>query len=272
MSIIVGQHTTPIIDFHVHVYPDALAARVVKAFSRFPIEIFADATVAGWLAHMDQSGVEKSVLLSVATKPSQVETVNDFLRPFLGHERFIPFAGVHPEHKDPVGVIRQAAEDGFTGIKLHPIMQNFKPQEKRLRPLYDAAIEEGLIIVFHAGAGMDYDAIRGSKEDFDALLAQYDYERFVFAHLGGRPNFQKFPEFKSGWPGYLDLAYSVGFMPDEYLLALIRDFGSNRILFGTDGPWQSEAENIARLKTIGLSEQELADILYNNAARLLNIR
>jgi predicted TIM-barrel fold metal-dependent hydrolase len=266
-----GNTTTPVIDFHAHVYPHALAPRVVQAFMQFPINVYTDATIDGLLEHMGESGVDKTVVLSVPTKAAQVETVNRFLEPLLQSERLIPFAGVHPEHDDPVGVVRRAAEMGFKGIKLHPIMQGFRPQEPRMFPLYDAAIEEGMIILFHAGAGMDYDAGRGSKEDFDALFERYGYDRVVTAHLGGRPNFQQFPAFKAGWPGYIDLAYSLGLMPDDYLVALVRDFGVARVLFGTDGPWRSQVEDLAYIRQVGFTATELEQILYRNAAGLLGI-
>jgi predicted TIM-barrel fold metal-dependent hydrolase len=262
---------TPVIDFHVHVYPDALAPRVLASFLKYPIKAYSDGTANGWLTCMDDCGVETSVLLSVPTRPAQVEPANRFLAQFLDNSRLIPFAGVHPECDDAVGIIRQAAEQGFSGIKLHPLMQHFKPQERRMFPLYDAAIAEGLVVVFHAGAGMDYDDIRGSKQDFDELFERYDYDRFVVAHLGGRPDFQAFPAFKDGWPGYLDLAFSLGLMPDDYLVNLVRSFGVDRVLFGTDGPWHGLAEDLASVLSVGFSDEELRAMLYGNAARLLGL-
>ncbi|MDR1713285.1 MAG: amidohydrolase family protein [Coriobacteriales bacterium] len=284
MTIQLTTGPTPVIDFHVHVYPEKLAPRVMAAFSKFPILIGTDGTVAAWLAHMDAAGVDKSVLLTVPTKPAQVVAANDFLRPLLYHDRFIPFAGVHPACEDAAGIVRRAAREGFRGIKLHPIMQGFKPQDARMFPIYDAAIDAEMVILFHAGAGMDFDAedkpmsttnaARGTLADFAALFAQRDYgqyQRFVFAHLGGRPNFQQFPDFKRGWPGYLDLAYTMGLMPDEHLLALARDFGCDRILFGTDGPWADEQRDLDYLLHIGFDDDELRGILYNNAAQLLGL-
>jgi len=63
----------------------------------------------------------------------------------------------------------------------------------------------------------------------------------------------------------------MGLMPDDYLVALVRDFGTQRVLFGTDGPWASEQRDLDYLKGIGFSDQELCDILYNNAAGLLGL-
>jgi predicted TIM-barrel fold metal-dependent hydrolase len=269
LSVTIGTATVPVIDFHTHIYPDALAPRVMEAFKKYPIEVFADGTLGGCLEHMEKSGVGTGVVLPVPTKPSQVESINDFMRMLLTEDRLVPFAGVHPAHHDPVEGIRKAAEDGCKGIKLHPLMQDFHPQEMRMFPLYDAAREEGMIILMHTGAGMDYDAIRGSKEDFDELFEHYDYDRFVLAHLGGREDFQQFPAFKSGWPGYLDLALSFGLMPDNYLVELVRDFGTDRVLFGTDSPWHSAERDLANLLVAGFTEQELQQILYKNATHLL---
>ncbi len=272
MTIRLADSETKVIDSHAHVFPDALAPHVIEVFLKlFPTEVFADGTVSGWLDHMDHSGVDKSVILSVPTKPSQVDSINDFLRPLIKHERFIPFASVHPNHDDPVGVIRKAAEDGFKGIKLHPLLQVFKPQEKRMFPIYDAAIEEDMVILFHAGAGMDFDDIRGSKSDFDEFYQQYDYHRAVLAHLGGRANFQDYPDFKQGWPGYIDLSFSLGMMPDDYLVALVRDYGIDRVLYGSDGPWRSESRDLEMLTALDFNDQELQKMFYCNAAQLLGL-
>lgn len=272
MSTNVGSTTTPIIDVHVHTWNDDFAPRILELFlNSFPIDAYSDGTLDGWIRHMDESGVDLSVIQPVPTKPKQVEVINEWMTSLLDSERFMPFAGVHPDHADPAGVIHRAAEAGFKGIKLHPLNQDFRPQEARMSPIYDAAIEENMVILFHAGAGMDYDAIRGSKEDFDAFFDKYPYDRVILAHLGGRADWQHFPELKSGWPGYLDCSYTMNLMPDETFIDIVRDFGTDRVLFGTDGPWRSEKEDIAKLKTLGFSEDELVSILYKNAAELLNI-
>jgi predicted TIM-barrel fold metal-dependent hydrolase len=263
----------PVIDFHTHVYPEALAPRVVKLFTEdFPINVYGDGTLDGLRAQMRASGVATSVVLPVPTKPQQVESCNRYLEPLLDSDgSLVPFLGVHPDYEGAAELVHRGAERGYKGIKLHPIMQGFKPQEPRMWPIYDAAIEEGMIILFHAGAGMDYDAIRGSKEDFDRFFDRYNYNRVVLAHLGGRPNYQDFPAFKTGWPGYIDVSYSLGMMPDDYLVALARDFGTTRVLFGTDSPWHGQAQDLAAIRAAGFTQAELDDILYNNAAQLLGL-
>ena len=52
---------------------------------------------------------------------------------------------------------------------------------------------------------------------------------------------------------------------------MVRNHGTDKILFGTDSPWASQAEALKLLSSSGLSHTELADILYGNAAKLLGI-
>lgn len=261
-----------ILDFHTHIYPPQVATKVISNLTRYPINVYADGTLDGLKLQMLQNGIDRAVLLPVATKPSQVADCNAFLEPYLDdalYPQFTPFCTVHPDHPDPIGVLRQAHAKGFKGVKLHPIMQCFHPQERRLMPLYRAIEEEGMIVLFHAGAGMDFDDIYGSKDDFDRYYDMFPYPRTVLAHLGGRPNFQEFPAFKGDWPGYIDTALSPGMMPDDYLVALCRDYGASRVLFGSDSPWADPSEYLTILKHSGFSSAELEAILYANAEDLL---
>jgi predicted TIM-barrel fold metal-dependent hydrolase len=53
---------------------------------------------------------------------------------------------------------------------------------------------------------------------------------------------------------------------------LIMAYGTDKVLFGTDYPmWEPEIE-FEKFMQIDLTEQEREDILYNNAAKLFNIK
>ena len=68
------------IDFHTHNFPDTLAPRAVEAMvdklkgSLVPV---GDGTMATQLADMKKSGVSKSVVCPIATKPSQFQVILD---------------------------------------------------------------------------------------------------------------------------------------------------------------------------------------------------
>ena len=68
-----------LIDFHTHVFPDALAPRAIASLSAQANETpSTDGTVAGLCASMKAAGVTHSVTLPVITKVSQFDTVNAF--------------------------------------------------------------------------------------------------------------------------------------------------------------------------------------------------
>ena len=57
----------------------------------------------------------------------------------------------------------------------------------------------------------------------------------------------------------------------EQLLRILRAHGTDRVLFGSDSPWGEEGEELAVLRGLGLSGQELQAVCGGNAARLLGL-
>jgi len=45
----------------------------------------------------------------------------------------------------------------------------------------------------------------------------------------------------------------------------------DKILFGTDSPWQDQAADLAEIRSLGLTPDEQAAVLGGNAARLLGL-
>jgi hypothetical protein len=69
----------PVIDAHVHLYPDALAPKVVPALSeRFGNAPAFNGTVAGCAMNAVNAGIALSINLPVATTPDHVGHTNAF--------------------------------------------------------------------------------------------------------------------------------------------------------------------------------------------------
>ena len=67
-----------IIDIHTHTFPDKIAAKTVEALSRVShSRPFSDGSNAGLIKNMRRCGIDRSVILPVATAPRQVSHVND---------------------------------------------------------------------------------------------------------------------------------------------------------------------------------------------------
>ena len=69
----------------------------------------------------------------------------------------------------------------------------------------------------------------------------------------------------------MDTAFQIGHIANDVFLRIVREYGTKRILFGTDSPWEDTADFLTRLAHIGLTDSELRDILYRNANTLLDL-
>src|SRR5207247_1343232 len=65
---------------------------------------------------------------------------------------FVGFGSVDPLKGDrAVEDVDRIAELGLKGVKLHPSLQAFAPNEERHWPLYEKCQDLGLIVLFHTG-------------------------------------------------------------------------------------------------------------------------
>jgi len=74
-----------------------------------------------------------------------------------------------------------------------------------------------------------------------------------------------------GQPVYLDLSFVFGQLTNQDLLRLIEKHGADWIIFGTDSPWRSQAEDLASFQQLPLSDSQKELILWKNAIRLLDL-
>ncbi len=262
-----------ITDFHTHAFPDSLAPRAIATLEAGSgdWQAHTDGTVAGLLVSMDAAGVARSVVCPIATRPDQFDGILAWCGA-IRSERIVPLGSVHPAADDVAGQVCQVADAGLVGLKLHPMYQHFKLDEPRLDPLYAAAAEAGLFIEFHCGDDIAY---RGddSAEPFRlaAVAERHPQLTIVATHMGGWLRWQAVREhllgrFANLW---METSFSMDFLPDAEMVALIRGQGVGRVLFGTDSPWADQAEQLAHLRRLDLTDAEQRAILQDNAQTLL---
>jgi predicted TIM-barrel fold metal-dependent hydrolase len=258
-------------DFHTHIFPDNLAQRAIDALKQHSPESMAytDGTLAGLKKSMRQSGVFRSVLLPIATKPAQVRTINESCKALMSDD-CVPFGTLHPESKDFEDEIALLSSFHVKGIKFHPEYQDFFIDNPRLFPMYDALQSSAMIVVFHAGKDpgpftCDHalpPAIAAVHRNFPRLI-------MVAAHMGGWKIWDDVEKHLVGLPIYFDTAAVREFMAPEEFVRLAGKHGAHRILFGTDSPWFDQAEDIRWIDSMKLTQDEKDRIFFKNAEELL---
>ncbi len=266
-------YTGNIADFHVHVFPDDVAPRAIGTLlTAYHVEAITDGTVAGLLAHMAASGVTHSVIQPVATKPSQVRSINDWAASHTARG-IVSFGAIHPEGEDPAAEVERLVSLGIPGIKIQGNWQNIFVDDRSMYPIYEAA-RDRLIILFHSGEELaPFDVMRATPQRIARVKEDFPRLTMVAAHMGGYRMWDEVDEFLLGKDVYLDTSacFPVD-LPDERFLRMIRAHGAEKILFATDSPFGDALKDIPRLLSMGLRDDELEMIFWGNARRLLGER
>jgi uncharacterized protein len=146
-----------VIDFHTHCFPDKLAGPALEKLSARSggLKRWTDGTVDGIKRRMVEHCVDLSVVLHIATSPSQQRAVNDFAAEIDGGG-IASFGSVHPDAPDAISEMERIKALGFRGVKFHPQYQEFAVDDPRVFHLYKKAAALGLITVFHAGNDLGF--------------------------------------------------------------------------------------------------------------------
>ena len=126
-----------LIDFHTHCFPDAIAAGAVDklAFASGGLTPYTDGTVAGLKDRMQRDGVDRSVVLHIATNERQQKKVNDFAASINGGN-IVSFGAVFPTAPDALEELERIQSLGMKGVKLHPDYQGFSVDDEKMKPIY----------------------------------------------------------------------------------------------------------------------------------------
>lgn len=259
-----------IVDTHTHAFPDGLAERAITALaeaSRLPIP--RDGTLGGLTASMDEAGIAQSWVCSIATRPDQFQSILNWSCA-IASERIVPLASVHPDDPDADAHVRQIHARGLIGMKFHPYYQEFDIDEARMDPVYAAAEELGLVILFHAGFDPAFPRIRRAAcERIARVAGRFPRLNIIAAHLGGWIDWEMVEKELVGRNVYLDCATTIPFLGLKKTRAMILAHGPERVLFATDWPWASQKDSLAAVRSLGLGAEIEEAIFSSNAQRLM---
>lgn len=261
-----------IIDFHTHAFDDRVVEKAMAVLSEnCGQQPLCDGTVKGALQKAREEGADKILVAPIATRSRQQAAINDWAAG-INHGDVFALGSVHPDADDALAELERIKQLGLKGIKLHPEYQDFFVDDPKLWPVYEKAAQLGLIVLFHAGVDIGYPApYHCTPERLKKALPVLKGAHVIAAHMGGFRMWDEVEEHLCGRELYLDTAYTAGHLSPEQMTRMIRRHGADKILFASDLPWHSTGEHIRLVNSLPISETEKAQILGENAARLLGL-
>lgn len=213
------------------------------------------------LRQMDEYEIEQSVICALDNEAA-LQAVKDH------PDRFVGLAWLNPW--DGEKAIQQArhyiTDEGFKGIKLHPLLHAFVANEPVVYPIAECAQKLHVPLFIHSGHPPF------SLPWSIAQLADiYPDVNMVMIHMGHGHGvyIQSAIDMAKKYPNlYLETS---GMPMHTKIKEAYKTVGPNRVMFGTDIPFHHPSVEIQRSKVSGLTELELQDLFYNNVKSLLNL-
>ena len=260
--------TKVIYDCHAHIYPEKIAAKAVEGVGSFygiPMDCPAG-TADALLALGDEAGIDRFLVHSVATQARQVESINNFLAETVAREpRFIGFGTMHADYEHKADELERIVGMGLRGIKIHPDSQLYAVDDPRMFELYDALQGRYPILVHCGDYRYDYD----NPDRVRRVLDLFPRLTFIAAHFGGWSLADLALEYLKDTNCYLDCSSSMMYLGRKRSAELIREYGAERFLFGSDYPMWSPKDELERFRSLDISEEEKEMILTHNPERIL---
>jgi hypothetical protein len=276
------------IDFHVHLPTPDWLDKSMKGYVEAAESYFRSKIVRRTLAEL-ASDYEKLDVMAVllawdaetATNRPRVpnelvaQACADFPKAFMGFGSVDPLKG-----ERAVAELDNISFMELKGVKLHPSLQAFAPDDERFWPLYERCEELGLAILFHTGTsgiGAGQPGGQGIRLDYarpirlDAVAASFPNLNIIAAHFGYPWHMELLAMALHKTNIYIDIS---GWAPRYIPAEVLRDMKGrlqNQFVFGSDYPFIQPERCLEELATLEIPEAALQKVLVGNGKRLLGL-
>ena len=259
----------PIVDAHVHIYPEKIAARAVESVGDFyNIEMDGGGTADTYAELMPEAGITHAIVHSVAVKPKTVESINNFIiESCQKNPGYIGFMAMHPDYENPQAEIDRCLAAGLRGMKIHPDTQYVNADDPRMMEIY-AMLEGRGGLILHAG---DYRYDYSHPRRIKNICRTFPNLKVNAAHFGGWSVPDLAVEYMEDETCFMDCSSSFFILGRRRAKELINLYGADRILFGSDFPMWSPVAELEFLRSLELTDAQMEQICWRNAERFVEM-
>lgn len=278
------------IDVHVHVHAStsggtAASEKLAEMASYFRTDVTAlTATdIAGYYRERRMAAVVFGVDQVGASDGADAPSNEEIARIAAEHpDTLIPFASIDPARgaEGVQRVHRLARDHGVRGVKFHPSIQGFFPNDPAAYPIYAAMQEHDLIALFHTGhtgAGAGSRGGRGIRLKYsnpmhvDDVAVDFPDLRIILAH----PSFPWQDEALSVAlhkpKVHIDLSgWSPKYFPPQ-LIQYANTLLKHKMLFGSDFPVITPDRWLNDFAKLDIKPEVRPLIVKDNAVRLFGL-
>lgn len=206
----------------------------------------------------DKYNVERAVVFPNPNVGDKYPQMNDYIADCVRKHpnRLVGFGRVDPRRDDATKELNRIKKSlGLIGLKLHPIVECFRPDHPFFDKLFQKTNELNLPILFHTGSGFSSPGL------ILKIANKYPKLPIILGHLRGAA----VNALKEAENIYVETS---GTLPDFIELSV--DTDEDRILFGSDVPYYRYPAQIAIVESAEISKKVTRKIFYENFQKLFN--
>ncbi|MGD0979044.1 MAG: amidohydrolase family protein [Candidatus Bathyarchaeia archaeon] len=212
--------------------------------------------VADLVRLFDRYNVERAIVFPNPNVGDEYPEMNDYIAKSVRKypKRLVGFGRADPRRKDAVKELtRMKASLGMAGLKLHPMVECFRPDHPFFDSFFKKVNELGLPVLFHTGDGFSSPGL------ISKIATKYPKLLIILGHLreGALSMLERFENV------YVETS---GTVPD--LIELAVDIGEDRVLFGSDVPYYRYPTQIAIVEASNITRKVKKKVFHDNFRKL----
>ncbi|MDB2134756.1 amidohydrolase family protein [Enterocloster clostridioformis] len=230
------------------------------------------------LIDMDNNGISKAVIQQI--NPPDKNSADLMEKIVTQSDRLYTFGAIHPFDKNIDEKIKHYMNLHIKGWKINPHVCGFSIDCKEALALIEKLSKTDLPILCCSGLGFPQEVLSTSippkqtKKDvlnqmldkYETVLSTFPNTTFILAH-GGCFEFEKMVNLLQT---HRNMYTDISIQPAAHIKTLIEKVGAERLLFGTDYPFVTQAFSILSVLRATENEKERTLIFSENAKSLLD--
>jgi uncharacterized protein len=215
---------------------------------------------------MDDAGIDKAVIMTyrdaVGPDDPAVSYILDAITQYP--DRLIGYIRINPNSPGAMDTLDKAlGDDGFKGLKLHPVSYVGFPYAEAALKLMRRAAMYNAPVLFHTG-----DEAMALPEEVAEAARLCPEVSVIMAHIGGFYHHGAAIQAALELPNvYIDTSAS----PYPWMIKrAVEMIGAERVLFGSDGPGCLPALEVEKVHLAGLASDDEDLVFAGNIQRILD--